>query len=185
MNKLLAGALIAAVAAPVGCSSTNRAAREANPAPCPNVIVLSDAARLVEFDGEQQIDDVAYTAEITNVTTRCRYYDDRPIDAEVDVNFAFGKGPKGADGEKYFKYFVAVTRKDIEVIAKKDFYVAADFNDDRIVVVKEEEIDKIVIPRAGEETSGLNFEIVVGLSLTPEQTIYNRSGKSLKFPQLQ
>ncbi|MEM9616859.1 MAG: hypothetical protein AAF936_02770 [Pseudomonadota bacterium] len=185
MNKLLAGALIAAVAAPVGCSSFDREAQEANPAPCPNVIVLSDAARMVEFDGEEQLDDVAYTAEITDVTTRCRYYGDEPIDAEVDLRMAFGKGPKGANGEKYFKYFVAVTRKDIEVIAKKEFIVAANFNDDRIVVVKKEDIDKITIPRASEETSGLNFEIVIGLSLTPEQAIYNRSGKSLKFPQLQ
>jgi len=184
MNKLVAGALIAAVTT-TGCGTIDREAREANPAPCPNIIVLQDAARLVEFDGEQRIEDVAYTAEITNVTTRCRYFGDEPIKAEVDIDFAFGKGPKGADGEKYFKYFVAVTRKDIEVIAKNDFIVPIDFNEDRIVVVTEEEIDKIVIPRAGEETSGLNFEIVVGLSLTADQAIYNRSGKSLKFPQLQ
>ena len=163
----------------------DRQAREANPAPCPNVIVLNDAARMVEFDGEQRVEDVAYTAEIVNVTTRCRYFGDRPIDAEVDIDMAFGKGPKGEFGEKYFKYFVSVTRTDLEVIAKKEFIVPIDFDEDRIVVVTEEEIDKITIPRASEETSGLNFEIIVGLSVTPEQVLYNRSGKSLKFPQLQ
>lgn len=184
MNKRLASALIAA-AAVGGCSSIDREAQQANPAPCPNVVVLNDAARMVEFDGEQRLEDVAYTAEITDVRTRCRYYGDEPIDAEVDIDFAFGKGPKGEFGEKYFKYFVSVTRTDIEVIAKKEFIVPVDFNENRIVVVTEEEIDKIVIPRAGEETSGLNFEIIVGLSVTPEQAIYNRSGKSLKFPQLQ
>lgn len=184
MNKRLASALIAAAAAG-GCSSMDQEAREANPAPCPNVVVLNDASRMVEFDGEQRLENVAYTAEITDVRTRCRYFGDRPIDAEVDIDFAFGKGPKGEFGEKYFRYFVSVTRTDLEVIAKKEFIVPIDFDDDRIVVVTEEEIDKITIPRASEETSGLNFEIIVGLSVTPEQAIYNRSGKSLKFPQIQ
>ncbi len=185
MNKLVAGALIAAGVATTGCESVNREAREANPDPCPNIIVLEEAARVVEFDGEQRLEDVAYTGEVMDVSTRCRYFGDNPIDAEVDIRFAFGKGPKGVDGDKVFKYFVAVTKKDSEVIAKKEFVVPVKFDEDRIVVVKKEEIDRIVIPRAGEETSGLNFEIVVGLSLTPSQTIYNRSGKSLKFPNLQ
>ncbi len=185
MNKLVSGALIAAVATTTGCGSFDREAREANPDPCPNIIVLQEAARAIEFDGEQQLDDVAYTAEITDVTTRCRYFGENPIDAEVDIRFAFGKGPKGAKGEKLFKYFVAVTKRDSEVIAKNEFIVPVNFDGDRIVVVKKEDIDRIVIPRFAEETSGLNFEIVVGLSLTPEQTIYNRSGKSLKFPNLQ
>lgn len=185
MNKLVSGALIAAAVATTGCGSVNQEAREANPDPCPNIIVLEDAARMVEFDGEQQLDDVAYTGEIMDVTTRCRYFGDNPIDAEVDIRFAFGKGPKGAAEEKQFKYFVAVTKRDSEVIAKKEFVIPVEFDGDRIVVVKNEEIDRIVIPRAGEETSGLNFEIVVGLSLTPSQTLYNRSGKSLKFPHLQ
>ncbi len=187
MNKILAGALFAAVMVTTACSSNKlgKQAKEANPAPCPNIVVLSEAARLIEFDGEQSLDDVAYSAEIVDVTMSCRYFGDRPIDMSVDVDFAFGKGPKGADGQKIFKYFVAVTRKDIEVIAKKEFLVPVDFNEDRIVVTLTEEIDKIVIPRKREETSGLNFEVIVGFALTPKQVIYNRSGKSLKFPNMQ
>ncbi|MHA7872376.1 MAG: hypothetical protein ACX939_08510 [Hyphococcus sp.] len=185
MNKNLAGALIAAAAALAACASDTREAREANPAPCPNILVLAEAARFIQFDGEEDVDNVAYSGEITDVTTQCRYYGDRPIDVDVDLELALGKGPKGENGERFFKYFVAVTRTDLEVIAKKEFAVSANFTDDRIVVVKEEEIDKIVIPRAGEQTSGLNFEIIVGFSVTPEQAVYNRSGKSLKFPELQ
>ncbi len=184
MNKLLAGALIAALTATTACSGSNRAARAANPAPCPNIVVLAEAARFVEFDGQETLDDVAYSGEITNVSTSCRYFEDRPIDQQLDISFAFGKGPKGAEGEKYFKYWVAVTRKDREVIAKKEFIVPADFKDERVVVVTTEEVDKIVIPRHDAEVSGLNFEIIVGFSVTPEQAIFNRSGKSLKFPHL-
>ncbi len=185
MKKRLAGALFAAVFVTAGCSSSGREAREANPAPCPNAIVLADAARLIEFDGEEALENVAYTGEITSIETACRYYGEEPINADVEIEMAFGKGPKGADGEKFFKYFVAVTRTNLEVIAKKEFIAPVEFDEKKIVVVKEEEIDEILIPRAGEEISGINFEIVVGFSLTPEQAIYNRSGKSLKFPELQ
>ena len=184
MNKLLAGALFAAAAASSGCSSFKKEAKEANPAPCPNVLVLSDAARALEFDGGEELENIAYTAEITNVNVACRYFDDEPIDAEITIDMAFGKGPKGEAGKKYFKYFVAVTRKDLEVITKKEFNVVADFDKDKNLVFAEEEIDKIIIPRLNEDTSGVNFEIIVGLSVTAEQSIFNRSGKSLKFPDL-
>ena len=182
MNKVLAAALIAAVTA--ACSS-NKAQREANPAPCPNAVVLSDAARFIQFEGDQTIENVAYTGEILDITTVCRYFEDEPIDAELELELAFGQGPKGVAEEQYFKYFVAVTRTDQEVIAKEEFVVPVKFDGDKKVIVKSEEIDKIFIPRKGEETSGLNFEIIVGFSITPEQAIYNRSGKSLKFPNIQ
>ncbi len=185
MNKLLAGALIAAVLGAAGCSSSGREAREANPAPCPNVLVLADASRLIEFDGEERLEDIAYTGEITNVEIACRYVGEKPIDAEISINLAFGKGPKGEAGEKLFKYFVAVTRKDLEVITKNEFLVPAKFGDKNTIVVEKEKIDKILIPRAGEHISGVNFEIVVGFALTSDQVIFNRSGKSLKFPNLQ
>ncbi len=186
MNKLLAGALIAAVAGVAGCSGLgNKESRDKNPAPCPNVVVLLDASRIIEFDGEERLEDIAYTGEITNVGIACRYIEGKPIDAEISIELAFGKGPKGQNGDKIFKYFVAVTRKDLEVIAKNEFFVPAKFTDKNTIVVKKEDIDKINIPRAGEHISGSNFEIIVGFSVSRDQVIFNRSGKSLKFPNLQ
>lgn len=183
MNKALAGALFAALAA-AGCAS-NRESKEANPAPCPNIVVLADAARIVQFDGEESLDNVAYSGEITNAVMACRYFGDEPIEAEIDLTMAFGKGPKGENGQKVFSYFVAVVRRDLEVIAKEEFPAPVEFRDGRRVVVFEDEIDRITIPRANENTSGVNFEVVVGFTLTPQQAIFNRSGKSLKFPGLQ
>lgn len=185
MNKLLAVGLIAAASALAGCSSQSRAAREANPAPCPNVAVLNDASRILEFDGGEELENIAYTGEIVGIESACRYYEDEPIDAKVTLRFAFGKGPKATDNEKNFTYFVAVTRKDVEVIAKKVFVAPAHFSGDKTIVLTKEDIDKIVIPRKDENISGVNFEIVVGFVLTPEQALFNRSGKSLKFPNLQ
>ena len=174
-----------AVLAAAGCGSGNsKQAREANPAPCPNIVVLEDAARVVEFVGDEQvIDNVAFSAEIEDVSLSCRYFADKPIDASVDIRLAFGQGPAADADQRSFTYFVAVTRTNLEVIAKQEFTVPVSFGKERVQRI-EEEIDRIVIPRAGEQTSGENFEVIVGLKVTPAQAIYNRSGKSLKFPDL-
>ncbi len=188
MNKALALALFAAMLAGSACSSSEKAkaARERNPAPCPNVVVLEDAARAVVFDGDDQaLENVAYTAEITNVALACRYFADEPIDASVEIDLAFGRGPKGLGEELDFTYFVAVTRKDLEVIEKAEYVIPVDFGKKGRIERVSQEIDKIIIPRASEKTSGTNFEIVVGLALTPDQARFNRSGKSLKFPEIQ
>lgn len=183
MNKLLTGALIAAVAT-AGCAG-NRAERERNPAPCPNIVVLNDASRIIEFDGEETLENIVYTGEIANVAIGCRYFEDRPIDAAISIDLAFGKGPKAVADEKVFTYFVAVTRQDLEVITKTEFEVPVKFSDKRTIVLKEEDINKITIPRMDENVAGTNFEIVVGFAVTREQVLFNRSGKSLKFPHLQ
>ena len=194
MNKRLAAALFAALAgtamvAVSGCASDEarerRAARTANPAPCPNIVVLNDAARFIEFDGDETIENVAYTGEIVDVTSTCRYFEDEPITAGVTIDLAFGRGPKATVSDKSFTYFVAVTRKDAEVIAKKEFPIEVNFSGEDPVKVASVDIDRVIIPRAGENISGVNFEIVIGFSVTPQQAIYNRSGKSLKFPDLQ
>lgn len=190
MNKALAVALFAAAGLAVGCASSEeakqaRAEKESgNPAPCPNVVVLSDAGRAVEFDGEQTLENVAYTAEILDVEIACRYFGDKPIEASIKLDLAYGRGPKGAAKEHAFKYFVAVTRTNFEVIEKAEYTVPVEFGDKERVRTSREKIGTIVIPRKDKDISGTNFEIVVGLALTPEQAIFNRSGKSLKFPDL-
>jgi hypothetical protein len=186
MNKGLAGALIAAAAAAAaaGCASNSKEAKLKNPAPCPNIVVLQDAARMVEFAGEERLEDVAYTAEIENVALACRYVGDKPIDAEAEVSLAFGRGPKGTSDKRQYAYWVAVTRTNREVIEKREFLIPVEFDGEGTVKRSRQKIDKIVIPRKGEQTSGENFEVVVGLVVTPQQAVYNRSGKSLKFPEL-
>lgn len=187
MNKALAVALIASTIAVSGCGANSareaKAARERNPAPCPNVVVLSEAARIIDFSGEERIEDVAYTGEIAKVDLQCRYYGDKPIDATVKIDFAFGKGPKATDDKRTYTYFVAVTRKDLEVIEKAEFQIPVKFGSDTIARMRDK-IDKIVIPRASDKTSGTNFEVVVGFAVTPKQAIFNRSGASLKYPDL-
>lgn len=182
MNKALAAALLAA-AALSGCGSTKEA-RLKNPAPCPNITVLSEAARMIDFAGEERLEDIKWSAEVENVSLACRYVADKPIEASVKISMAFGKGPKADGAEHQFAYWVAVTRTNREVIEKKEYLVPVEFDNDEAIERVEHEIEKIIIPRKDENTSGTNFEVVVGLLVTPQQAIYNRSGKSLRFPEL-
>lgn len=181
MNKALALAPLAVLAL-AGCGSTKEA-KLANPAPCPNVVVLSDAARVVQFDGEQRLEDVAWTGEIENVSLACRYVAAKPIDASLTIDFAFGKGPRASGEQHEFGYWIAVTRTNREVIEKREYLVPVKFDDDSVMRISHE-IEEIIIPRKDENVSGMNFEIVVGLVVTPQEAIFNRSGKSLKFPDL-
>ena len=80
-----------------------------------------------------------------------------------------------------YNYFVAPTRKNIDVLEKAVFPITVTFppGQDRVTVT--EEIDEIVIPRANDTTSGENFEIVVGFVVTPEQRAFNADGKRFRI----
>lgn len=185
MNKGLAAALIAA-AGLSACATRDdvKASKERNPAPCPNILVLNEAGRQIVFDGDAALENVAWTAEITDVSLSCRYFAAKPIEASADITIAFGRGPKAVGRKHDFTYFVAVTRTDSEVIEKKEFTIPVEFDSDEASKRVAQEIEEIIIPRKGENTSGANFEVVIGMAVTPDQAIFNRSGKSLKFPDL-
>ncbi len=172
----------------VGCSSVPKAfdnkAQERNPAPCPNVLVLPEASRVIKFNGEKTLENVAWTGEILGISTTCRYYDDNPIEAEVTVDFAFGRGPMADSNQTQMKYFIAVTRTNRDLIAKEEFVLPVKFKGNKTTVQLSDNVQKILIPRKDENISGVNFEIVIGFSLSRDEVIYNRSGKSLRFPDL-
>ena len=177
------GALVLAACSSDGLEEA-RANAGGNPAPCPNAFALDEAARMIVFDGEPSLETVAWSAEVTDVRTSCRYTTDKPIDARVEVDFAVGRGPAATSEDLEVGYFVAVTRRDKDLIAKEEFVVPVTVRDGLATVTFTEEIKRITIPRANENTSGTNFEIAVGFALSREQLLYNRSGRSLKFPEL-
>ncbi|MGP1274983.1 MAG: Tat pathway signal sequence domain protein [Caulobacterales bacterium] len=158
---------------------------QANPGPCPSALSLYDAHRLVEFRGEEQLlRNVGFTGEILNVAGGCSYTDRNasPIDMELAVRFAFGRGAAAEGSTHTYRYFVAVTRTDRAVIAREVFPITVTFpaGANRVEIV--EEIPTILIPRAGADTSGSNFEVIVGFELTPEQVEFNRSGLRFRVP---
>jgi hypothetical protein len=124
--------------------------------------------------------DIAFTGEITDVRMSCRYTGNVPLVAEVEIDFAFGRGPQ-ADGRTHdYPYFLAVTRRNGKVLAKEYFSTRAQFSRGDVTTVTEQ-VKRITIPRADESISGVNFEIVVGFELTPEQLAFNRTGNRFRL----
>lgn len=149
----------------------------ANTGPCPYVKVLYDAARQIDFVGDRKASSaVAYSGELQGLTATCRYKDKEPIVVDINVTFAVGKGPQATADSKQFGYWVAVTDRNLSVLAKEQFDFTASFppGADRVLVF--ERLSNIVIPRANERVSGENFEILVGFNVTAEMAEFNRQG---------
>jgi len=185
--KIVMIAGLVATTALAGCRSTKEVlnigeAAEANPGPCPRAFALYDASRIVEFRGGQEsFANVGFTGEFQKVRSLCRYYGATPIEGDLEMDISFGRGP-AAEGQSTatYEYFVAVTRKNIGVINKQTFPIQVTFPAGADRVTLTERIDKIVIPRAKEGTSGENFEIIVGFELTEAQRAFNAEGKRFR-----
>ena len=171
-----------AAAALVGCASGVGEVFDSrqNVGPCPPAGSIYDSARIIVLEGGESFSNIAYTGEINGVTLFCRYVGADPLEAEIDIDFAFGRGPQGEADEHVYEYFVAVTRRSGAVLAKESFLVEADFSDGSVDAVRER-IPRITIPRADETISGVNFEILVGFVLTDEQLEFNRAGKRFRL----
>ena len=151
-----------------------------NVGPCPPAASLYDSARVVELEGGETFGNITYTGEITGVELFCRYAGSDPIRADLQLEFAFGKGPSGTADSHNYTYWVAVTRRNGAVLAKEHFSVDADFRES-VVDATRVELKDIVIPRADETISGVNFEVLVGFDLTDEQLEFNRAGKRFRL----
>ncbi|MFN3876786.1 MAG: Tat pathway signal sequence domain protein [Brevundimonas sp.] len=153
--------------------------RRANAGPCPYVKILYDAARYVELEGGRAaISNVGYTGEIEGITSDCEYREADPIRVDIGMLFQLGRGPQAASDQRTYRYWIAVTERNSAILSKEYFDVPVNFEGQRTASVTEERT--IVIPRAGVDTSGGNFEILVGFDVTPEMAEFNRSGSRFR-----
>jgi len=183
--KVFAATTLVALIALSGCRSTKEAfqigeAAEKNPGPCPRAFSLYDAQRIVEFKGAERFANVGFTGEMGKIRSLCRYYGEQPIIADLEIDMEFGRGPVAEGDTATYEYFIAVTRKNTAVIHKEVFPITVRFPAGQNRVSKTEKIDKISIPRASENTSGVNFEIVVGFVVTDAQREFNAQGKRFR-----
>lgn len=152
-----------------------------NSGPCPFVKTLYDASRYVEFkDGREASANVGFTGEIQGISAGCQYKDNEPISVIMDVLFELGKGPQATGTTKTYHYWVAVTDRNREVIAKQNFDLPVNFPAGKDRVYMSDSIANIVIPRGSMTTSGANFEILVGFDVTPQMAEFNRVGKRFR-----
>lgn len=160
-----------------GCFNLDALNDDPNVGPCPVAGALYDANRVVDVQGLERHENVGFTGAIEAVRGYCRYIGDNPITMEIEIDFAFGKGPKAEGDTHTYPYFVSVTRRDRLVLAKEKFSTDVRFPKGKDIVRRTEKVDGIVIPRATATVNGTNFEVIAGFDLTPEQLAYNRSGK--------
>lgn len=184
-HTFILGAALAGLMALGGCRSAQEVfqvgeAGERNPGACPRAFALYDAERIVEFKGAETFNSVGFTGEIGNIRSLCRYYGEQPIVADLEMEMTFGRGPAASGQSAVYEYFVAVTRKNIDVIEKEVFPIQVNFPAGVDRISRTERVDRIVIPRANADTSGANFEIIVGFVVTPEQREFNAAGKRFR-----
>ena len=153
-----------------------------NAGPCPFVKSLYDAHRYVEFkDNREASAAVGWSGEIQGISAGCAYKDDQPIQVNVEVLFELGKGPQATGNQKTYRYWVAVTDRNRAVIAKQTFDLPVTFPEGQDRVYLTENLNQIVIPRAGIGTSGSNFEVLIGFEVTPQMAAFNREGKRFRL----
>ncbi len=152
-----------------------------NAGPCPYVKVLYDAARYVELkDNKETAAAVGYTGEIQSLSSGCAYKSDDPIKVQMEILFSLGRGPQAASSTKTYRYWVAVTDRNNEVIAKQYFNLPVTFPAGQDRTLMTDKIAGIVIPRTKATVSGSNFEVLVGFDVTPEMVAFNRLGKRFR-----
>jgi hypothetical protein len=152
-----------------------------NAGPCPFVKVLYDASRYVEFKGgKESAASTGYTGEIQGVSSGCAYKSDDPIKMQVEVLFSLGRGPEATETRKTYRYWVAVTERNKDVLAKEYFDLPITFPASGDRVYATEKLQTITIPRADATTSGSNFEVLIGFDVTPEMAAFNRDGKRFR-----
>lgn len=153
-----------------------------NAGPCPFVKTLYDAGRYVEFkDDRVSSANVGFTGEIQGISAGCEYKEDQPITVRMEVLFELGRGPQAQGSSKTYRYWVAVTDRNRDVIAKQTFELPVSFAQGQDRLYKTETIKQLVIPRGSATTSGANFEVLVGFEVTPEMADFNREGKRFRL----
>jgi hypothetical protein len=152
----------------------------ANAGPCPFVKILYDAARFVELEGGRAAAaNVGYTGEIEGVSAGCAYQSDEPITVQMDILFNLGRGPQADGDQRTYRYWIAVTERNEAVLAKEYFDLPVNFEGGATASVTEEQ--SVIIPRATAETSGGNFEVLIGFDVTPEMAEFNRTGSRFRM----
>ena len=98
----------------------------------------------------------------------------------MEVLFALGRGPQAQGASKTYRYWVAVTDRNREVINKVYFDLPVTFPAGQDRVMYTDRLKGITIPRANNNVSGVNFEVLVGFDVTPQMVAFNRDGKRFR-----
>ena len=142
--------------------------------PCPPVSILGDASAITLFAGEaQDLTDVAYRASIDQVGRACVFArGGESVTSTTTVRLVATRGPAAQVDEGSFVFFVSVVDQEQNILARERFESTFTFQANQRQAAAIEEIEQIIPIRAG--LRGIDYEILVGFELTPEQLEFNR-----------
>ena len=140
--------------------------------PCPEVDLLSDAAKQVKFEGQgRDLTDILFEADLEAVRLVCSYNDEE-LDVDLQVRVIASRGPANNDRVANTNYFVAVARSNRTILARRSFDIAIPFPGNQTRVSGLEEIGQVITLAPGED--GSDYLIYLGFDLTPEELQFNR-----------
>ncbi len=144
--------------------------------PCPQVNILSDASRLTVYrDGPgRDLTDVLVDAQMEAVGGSCLYT--RKMDGvtvDVVLRMRALRGPASTGTGADLTYFVAVTNKDREIVAREEFPIRIEFPANASQVAASDELEQVIPLRGGARAE--DYAIFIGFKLTPEQVERNRA----------
>ena len=144
------------------------------PPPCPSAGTLVDAASITEFAKARSTADsnIRYRAEITRSAFDCSV-SGNSVTGTVGIVGEVSLGRRGRAGEITLPLFIAVTLRDAEVVSKRFEVVDVTIPKGQ----KRASFEKIIPNfdfniRTGRKT--VDYELLIGFNLTPEQVAYNR-----------
>jgi len=170
------------VLAGAGCGTSSDKER---PPACPRVSVLGDAANLTRFaeGAGQDLVDVDYQVEVTDIHAGCQFVKNETDEQVVVVAMApvmvAIRGPANRDRVARFDYFVSVIDSKRSVLNKKIFSMLVEFpgNLTRVALRDDDPPVTVDIPLAA-GSAATDYQIFVGLQLTPDELEYNLRRRS-------
>ena len=164
---------IAALALLAGLSGCGMFGSKAQQYDCPATAGVGDAAVLSKFrpGPGRDLTDVRYQVRLVNVQHMCEY-DSKGVTVQMRAGFALELGPANPDRKAEFAFFVAIADPNEQIVAKRIFTTPIVFPSNVGYVEHLEELQqRIPLPKGG---SAADYQVIVGLQLTPEELEYNR-----------
>jgi hypothetical protein len=145
---------------------------------CPRVAILNHAASVTKFapSGPMSPDNAAYSVEMTDIKMECKYGSGTlsDLEANVEVLVTARRGPKWQGGIGTAVYFVVVTDRSGNVLAKRTFPIRFELGDKKSLDFREGSWMAVDLSQ-GTRTGGASFEIWTGFQLTDDELRYNRA----------
>ncbi len=151
----------------------------APPPPCPDIVIVQDAAEVTQFlpGPGRDLTDVTLEARVVDFRGFCEtdLEDDRSgaVDVELELLMVAARGPAAAGRVASVRYFVAIADKEENVLARAEFETEFTFEGNRNRIGFAEELTQRIPLRRGQ--LGDNFSVFVGFVLTDEGLKFNRN----------